>query len=78
MPGTISAITIVGVNDRFGVAVCIKGMAEFLELVAECAIVIDLAIENYPRSAVLVVNGLLSTFEVDDREAPHAKADWPV
>ena len=53
-------------------------MTEFFELVAEFAVVIDLAIENYPRGAVLVVDGLLPTLQVDYRQAPHAKAYRPV
>jgi hypothetical protein len=53
-------------------------MTEFLELVAEFAVVIDLAIENYPGGAVLVVNGLLPTLQVDYRQAPHTKAYRPV
>ena len=56
----VSAVLIVGMNDRFGVAVGIKGVAEFFELLAELEIVVDLAVENYPGGAVLIVDGLLS------------------
>ena len=78
MFGTIGAVLIVGVNDCFGIAVCIKGVTEFLELVAKFAVVVNLAVENYPGGAVLVVNGLLPTFQVDDRQAAHAQADGAV
>ena len=75
MFGTVGAVLIVGVNDRFGVAVCIEGVTEFLEFVAEFAVVVDLAVENYPGRAILIVNGLLSALQVDYRQAAHAKPD---
>jgi hypothetical protein len=53
-------------------------VAEFLELLAKFAVVIDFAVENYPGGAVPVVNGLLATLQVDDREAAHAEADGAV
>ena len=78
MFGTVGAILVVGVNDRFGVAICIEGVAEFLELLAEFAVVVDLAVENDPGSSILIVNRLLPALQVDDRQAAHAQADRAV
>ena len=46
--GTVSSELIVCVNDRFGVAVGVKGVAEFFELFAEFEVVVDFAVENDP------------------------------
>ena len=72
---TIGAILIVGVNDRFGVAVGVERVAEFLQFLAQFAVVVDLAVENDPGGAILVVNGLLPALQIDDREASHAQPD---
>jgi hypothetical protein len=48
MVRAVGAVLIVGVNYRFGIAVCVKRVAEFFEFVAEFAIVVNLAIENDP------------------------------
>src|SRR6266850_5020065 len=58
----VGAITIIGVDDRFGIAVGVEGMAEFLQLLPQLQIVVDLAIEDYPRCAVLIMNRLLTPF----------------
>ena len=63
---TVGAILIVGMNDRFGVAVGIKLVAEFLEFLAQLPVVIDLAIENNPGGAILIVNRLVPALEIDD------------
>jgi hypothetical protein len=73
MVGTIRSVLVVGMNDGFRVAVCIEGVTEFFEFFAEFAVVVNLAVENYPGGAVLIVNGLLPTLQVDYREAAHAK-----
>ena len=75
MVGTVGAKLIVGVDDCFGVAVCIEGVTEFFEFVADLAVVVNLAVENYPGSAVLIVNRLLPALQVDYRQAAHTKAD---
>src|SRR6266478_1001133 len=74
MFGTVGAVLIVSVNDCFGVAVGIKGVAQLLKLVAELAIVVDFAVENNPGGAVLVMNWLRATGEVDDGQPPHPQA----
>jgi hypothetical protein len=78
MVGTVRAVLVVSVDDCFSVAVCIEGVTEFLELVAELAIVVNLPVENYPGSSILIVNGLLPTLQIDYRQAAHAKADGTV
>src|SRR5438128_9366964 len=74
MPGTVGAVLIVSMNDGFCVAVCIKGVAKLLQLFAKFAVVIDLAIENNPGSAILIVDRLLAAFHIDDRQPSHAQA----
>src|SRR6266850_3041482 len=71
----IGSVLIVGVNDSFCVAVCIKGVSELLQLFAELLVVIDLSIENNPCSAILIVDRLLAAFHIDDRQAAHAQAN---
>ena len=61
-------------NDSFSVAVGIELVAELFELLAQFAIVVDLAVENNPGRAVLIMNRLLSVREVDDREPSHGQA----
>ncbi len=75
---TVSAVLIVSVNDRFGVAVGVEGVTEFFEFLAQFEIVVDLAVENDPGGAILVVDGLLPAFQVDDGEAAHGEADRAV
>src|SRR6185436_16694958 len=49
--------------------------AELLELFADFFVVVDLAVENDPGSAVLIGNRLLAGLEVDDRKAAHRHPD---
>src|SRR6266550_3001350 len=72
---TIGAVLIVGVNDGFCIAVCIKGVAELFQLVAEFAVVIDFPIEDNPGAAVLIVDRLLAAFQIYDRQPAHTQAD---
>src|SRR2546425_9607313 len=71
---TIGAPLVVGVNDSFRIAVGIELVAELFELLAQLAIVVDLAVENNPGGAVLIMNRLLSVREIDDREPPHRQS----
>ena len=63
-------------NDRFGIAVCVEGMTELLQLFAKLAVVVNLAVENYPGSAILIVDWLVAALDVDDREPAHSQAGW--
>ena len=74
----IGAVTVVGVNDRFGIAVRVELVAQRLKFLAQLKVVVNLAVENYPGGAILVVYWLLTTREVDDRQASHPQADWTV
>src|SRR2546421_5117771 len=74
MPGTVGAVLIVSMNDGFSVAVCIEGVAKLLQLFTKFAVVIDLAIENNPGCAILIVDRLLAAFHIDDRQPSHAQA----
>ena len=73
----ICSVAIVRVNDGFSIAIGIKGVAEFLELFAQLAIVVDLAIENDPRGAILIVNRLPAAREIDNRQPAHPQAHGP-
>src|SRR5260370_35344710 len=77
MFGAICSVAIVRVNDGFSIAVGIKGVAEFLELFAQLAIVVDLTVENDPRGAILIVNRLLAARELDNRKPAHTHAHAP-
>src|SRR5437667_8574602 len=72
---TIGSPLVVGVNDSFSIAVGIELVAELFELLAQLAIVVDLAVENNPCRAVLIMNRLLSVGEIDNREASHRQSD---
>ena len=50
-------------------------MAELFQLVAKFEIVVDLAIENDPGGAVLIVNRLLAAFHINNSQPAHAQAD---
>src|SRR3989442_3739261 len=74
MPGTVGSVLIVSMNDGFCVAFFIKGVAKLLQLFAKFAVVIDLAIESNPGSALLIGDRLLAAFQIDDRQPSHAQA----
>ena len=76
--GTVSSELIVSMNDRFGVAVGVEGVTELFQLLAQLEIVVDLAVENDPGAAIVIVNQLLTTLQVDDREAAHRHSDRAV
>ena len=71
---TIGSPLVVGVNDSFSIAVGIELVAELFEFFAQLAIVVDLAVENNPCRAVLIMNRLLSVREIDDREPSHRQS----
>src|SRR6185369_10439411 len=75
---TISAKLIVRVHNRFGVAVGVESVAQLLEFFAQLEIVVDLAVEDDPRAAILIVDGLLSALEVNDGQAAHRQTNGAV
>src|SRR6266513_6556475 len=70
----VGAITVISMNDRFSIAVGVKSMSKFFQLLPQLEIVIDLAVEDYPCCSILIVNRLLTTFEIDDRETAHSQS----
>src|SRR5262249_2492949 len=66
---------VVCVDDGLRVARCQKPVAEQLQLSAQFAVVVDLAVEDDPHRARFVVNRLAASREIDDAEAAHAEAD---
>ena len=56
----IGPVTIVRVNDGFGIAIGVKSVAKLLQLFAQLAIVVNLAVKNNPRGSILIVDRLLS------------------
>ena len=68
------AVLFVGVDDGFGVGLGAEAMAAGLELAAELAMVVDLAVEDDPDRAVFVGHRLLAAGPVDDRQAPVTEA----
>jgi hypothetical protein len=48
------------------------------ELRPQGSVVVDFAIENDPKRAVLVTDGLMASREVNDAEAAHAEANGAV
>src|SRR5258706_9255366 len=63
---------LVEMNDGFRVAGGAEDMAMLLEIPAQLAIVVDLAVEHDPDRAVLVGDRLESIVEVNDAQAAHA------
>ena len=53
-------------NDGFSVAVGVKLVSQFFESLAEFEVVVDLAVEDNPGGAILIVNWLLAAFQIDD------------
>src|SRR6266700_778120 len=74
----IATVTIVGVNDRFGIAIGVESVAQLFQLFAQLAIVVNLTVENNPGSPVLIMDWLLSALQIDNRESPHAQRHWPL
>ena len=66
---------LVEVNDHLGVGLRREPMTLPLELDAQLAVVVDLAVEHEPNRAVLVRDRLVSRLEIDDREPPETEAE---
>ena len=63
---------LVSVNDHLGVGLGVKLVSESLELGAQLAKVVNLAVEHRLQRAVFVVHRLVTTGEIDDREPAHS------
>ena len=53
-------------------------MNALFQLIAQGAVIVNLAVKDDPCRSIFVMNRLLSAFEVYDRETPHSKADRAV
>src|SRR5690242_17247867 len=72
---TIRAKLVVSVNDRFGVAVGVESVAEFLQLRSQLEIVVNLAVENDPGVSIPIVDRLLPMSEIDNRQPAHRQSN---
>jgi hypothetical protein len=63
------------VDDRFGVGVGREAMATGDQVVPKLRVIVDFPIEHPPYLAILVGNWLVTTFNIDDAEAPESKSD---
>src|SRR2546423_4390246 len=71
----LSSVLFISRHDCFSVAVCIKDVPEFFELLAQFAVVVDLAVKYEPLTAIAVVHWLVPAFDLEDRQPAHAQAD---
>jgi hypothetical protein len=63
------------VDDDLAVAAGAKHVAGGLEFGVQLAIIVDLAVVDQPDALVLIGEGLVTAFAVDDAQAPMAEAD---
>ena len=73
--GEALAVLLVQVDEHLGVAARREPMPGPLELEAELAVVVELAVLDDRDPAVLVRDRLVARREVDDREAPGSEPD---
>jgi hypothetical protein len=66
------------VREHLGVALRPEAVARGLELAAELAVVVELAVLDDGDAPVLVRQGLVAGLEVDDREPSRGEPDGPV
>ena len=62
---------LVEVHEHLGVAASREPVTPPLQVSAQLAVVVDLPVLNHVDAAILVGDGLVAAFEVDDREPPH-------
>src|SRR5438876_8270450 len=67
------AVLFVKVRQDFGVGSAAKGMTAGLKISAQFSVVVNLAVENDGDAFVFVINRLLASDEIDDRQAPHTE-----
>ncbi len=75
MQHTIISIFFVRVNDDLGVAIGGKAVTKVLQLFLKLAIVVYFPIEDDKNTPIFVKNGLMSTPEVNNREAAHTQCN---
>ncbi len=62
-------------NNSLGVTIRAKVMPTFLKFFLKLTIVIDFSIEDDKDTLIFVENGLMTTCQVDNREATHPQRD---
>ncbi len=72
MSNELIAVFLVEVNDDFGVATSLEMVALRLQISAQLAKVVDLAVADHPDGSVLVRDWLVTTAQIDDRKSAHA------
>jgi hypothetical protein len=68
----VEALFFIKVNDDFSIRIASENVSAGFELGAEFLEVIYLAVTHGPHGLVLVGNGLVPAFEINDAEAAHA------
>ena len=76
--GHVESVGFVGMHDHFRVALRLEHVAKRLQLGAQLAVVVDLAVEDDTDRAVLVEDRLVPAGQVDDRQPPHPEPDPPL
>src|SRR5260370_39669986 len=68
-------ILLISMNNSLGVTIRAKVMPTFLKFFMKLTIVIDFSIEDHKDTLIFVENGLMTTCQVDNREATHPQRD---
>ena len=68
----------IAVQQHLAVRSRLEAVAQRLQLGAQLAVVVDLAVAHQPERAVGVAQRLVATGQVDDRQAPHGDAAFTV
>src|SRR6266849_3997530 len=59
---------------NLGIGVGLETMSLLLERGAQLAVVVDLAVEDYPDRRIFVVNRLTAATQIDDAQTPHRQS----
>src|ERR1700737_3440725 len=74
----IVTMLLVQMQNGFAIRFGFESMPESAELLAQLAVVINLAVRHKPQRTVRVREGLMAASEVDDRQPAHADRTWAV
>src|SRR5213594_659950 len=75
---TIRTVGFVCMDYDFRIGVCIKRVSLRLQFTAQLKEIVNLAIENHPYASIFVMNGLLTTGNVNNAEPTHAQPYCPI
>ena len=65
-------------ENHFRVGMRVKGPALALQIFAQLAVIVNLAVKNNPPGLILIMDGLVAGGKVNDLEAAHGKTEVPV